>query len=176
VSHDGGTSPSDLHLVALVGPVLVFALLAVGADVQAWLARRGLGPAAGPTAAAAVCSVLAGVVHAAVAPEHLAVSPLYGAFFTQAAGAQLAWAALAVLRPRRWVLTAGILGNVGLVALWAWTRAVAVPWGPYAGLRESVGIPDVLTAVLEVALVGCCLRLLVQFGPKSIISAVGGGG
>jgi hypothetical protein len=109
---------------------------------------------------AAALSTAAATVHAALCPEHLDEGLIYGAFFAASAIAQLMWAGIAILRPRRWVLAAGLAGNLAIVALWALTRTLGIPLGSEAGEIEAVGALDVITAVFEVALVICCARML----------------
>jgi hypothetical protein len=48
---------------------------------------------------------------------------------------------------------AGVLVNLGVVALWAWTRAVGVPFGIEGGQRERLGVLDVTSTLLEVVVV-----------------------
>jgi hypothetical protein len=111
------------------------------------------------------CSLAAGLLHAGLTPEHFEAWWGYGAFFVAAAIAQvvlgigllsdafrahdagpgaLAW-------DRRMVL-AGLAGQLLLVAFYAWTRLVGVPWlGPEAGEVEAVGLLDLPTKALELA-------------------------
>jgi hypothetical protein len=88
-------------------------------------------------------------VHASIAREHLHESWIYGTFFVLAALTQVAYAALVVLRPSRRVVAAGLVGNAAVIALWATTRFIAIPLGPDAGTRESVGVLDVLATSFE---------------------------
>jgi hypothetical protein len=77
---------------------------------------------------ALVASATAAGIHAAVAPPHLREQAAYGAFFLLVAVAQLAWAA-ALPRPTPVVLRAGIVLQLGLVALWLLTRTAGLPFG-----------------------------------------------
>ncbi len=74
----------------------------------------------------------------------------YGVFFVSIVVVQ---AAYSLLLPRlghlQGFLVAGIVGNLALIALWAWTRTVgAVPIGPHRHL-EPVGVIDALTMTLQ---------------------------
>ena len=110
---------------------------------------------------AAGLSLIAAAVHAALMPEHMEEWWGYGAFFLLAAVLQGAYA-IALLR---WagpaVLAFGIVANLAIVALYLWTRMVGVPiFGPDAGEVEEWGTVDVLTALVEIALVAALVVLL----------------
>ena len=92
----------------------------------------------------------AGAIHAAVIIDHFAEYWLFGAFFAFVATAQFVWAARVVSAPRRWMLVAGIAGNLALVALWLASRTWGLPVGPAAGRPEPVGLMDVIATVSEV--------------------------
>jgi hypothetical protein len=158
----GWFSQHGTHTFTLLIPALLIGLLALGADVRAWLRKRDRQPPATATLIAAAFSVGAGGVHAVVSPEHFHHGLLYGQFFAVAGVAQLTWAGLVIFRPRRWVLAAGLTGNLAILALWAITRTVGIPLGPEAGEIEAVGALDAGAAVFEVAIVICCARVLTR--------------
>lgn len=106
------------------------------------------------------CSAGAAAIHGAVIGEHFRESALYGWFFMLAALAQLAWAVLLARRPERDLLLAGALGNSLVILLWALTRIAGLPLGPEPWRPETVGPPDALATLLEVALVTGSLTLL----------------
>ncbi len=124
-------------------------------------------------------SAIAGLLHLAVAPEHFEEWWGYGAFFVvcfvaQAAnGAILLWEGYSP-RPRpawwpsgwRFMLACGLVGNVLLLALWAYTRFVGVPAGPMAGEKEEIGLMDLFTKTVELGLVVALLGL-VRYGPRT---------
>ncbi len=98
-------------------------------------------------------SVAAAGVHAAVFPHHLDEALVVGIFFLAMTLGQAAWACLVWLEATRDRLVAGILGNLGLVALWGVSRAAGLP-----GLgREAVGGWDLAAVVWELVIVGTCL-------------------
>jgi hypothetical protein len=156
----GWWSHHGAHTLLLVGPAIVLTLVALGTDARAWLHKHGRRPPPPVTLIAAGFSVGAGVVHAAVAPEHFHEGLMYGEFFAVAAAAQLAWAGLAIVRPRSWVFATGLAGNLGIVILWAITRTIGVPVGPMAGEIEAVGALDLAASALEAVIVICCARTL----------------
>src|SRR5215216_7342782 len=89
--------------------------------------------------AAAALSLLAGLIHLWVAPEHFEEWWGYGAFFLVAAAAQLLYAPLALRWPSRTLLIVGIAGNLAIVALYLLTRTVGIPpLGPEAGKVEGL--------------------------------------
>jgi hypothetical protein len=98
-----------------------------------------------------VGSTAAAGVHAAVTPPHLSTLPLFALFFGICAFAQLAWTALMLVAPSRAALWAGVVGNGGLLALWASTRAIGM---------EPVGGWDLACAIWESGVVAGCLGLL----------------
>jgi hypothetical protein len=121
--------------------------------------------------AAAVCSLAAAVVHGVVTPHHVHEAALLGWFFTLLTLAQAAWAVAALVAPRRQVVTLGVLMNLGVVALWAWTRAVGIPFGVGGGARQRVGVLDVTSTLLEVAIVcGGLAWLYARSAPRVVVS------
>ena len=101
----------------------------------------------------AVLSLGAAAIHFAVIPDHLAEWWAFGLFFAALGWFQALWAVAYLIRP-----TAGLAGfatvvNLVTVVLWAWSRSVGLPVGPEPGVAESIGAPDVIATVLEIALV-----------------------
>lgn len=96
---------------------------------------------------AAAALVVAAGTHVAAANEHRAESAAAAVFFALVAVAQFV-SAIAVVRgvsPR--ARNAIVIGNVALVALWAWSRSTGLQFGPDAGPPEAIGALD-LTAVV----------------------------
>lgn len=104
----------------------------------------------------AVCSGVAAIIHGAVCPQHFHESTLYGLFFLLVASSQLVFAALVITRPRRWLLRAGLVGNLAVTGLWLLTRTSGIPLGPAAGTVEEIGIFDVIATAAELGAVACC--------------------
>ncbi|NES16007.1 MULTISPECIES: hypothetical protein [Micromonospora] len=111
-------------------------------------------------ALAAGCSVLAGLIHYAVVPEHRTEWVGYAAFFTLLGAFQLIWAAAVWALPRPWLFSLGVVINAAAIALWAVSRTAGLPLGPEAGEPEAVGVIDVLCVIAEaVALTGTVAAL-----------------
>lgn len=122
----------------------------------------------GPRRVAVLSSVVAAGVHALVGPEHFAEGLALGLFFIAATALQLGWAVLVVLRPSRALLAAGSLGNLAVVALWATTRTVGLPFGLLPG-PEEIGLWDVLATGAEVVLVtAAALAMVAVARPASV--------
>lgn len=102
----------------------------------------------------AAFSLIAGLIHLWVTPEHFEEWWGYGTFFLVAAVAQVVYALLLVRWPNQTVLLLGIAGNSAIVLLYLFTRVVGVPlFGPAAGEVEGVGIIDVCATASETAIV-----------------------
>jgi hypothetical protein len=164
---DNPLSGHGAHTVTLLGPTAVITLLALGADARARLGKQGRRPPPPVLLVAAACSVGAAAIHAVVCPEHLHEGLLYGGFFAVATGAQLVWAWLAIHHPQRWVLAAGLTGNLAIIGLWLITRTVGIPLGPEAGEVEAIGALDTITAAFEAGIVICCAWRLTTYPPRS---------
>jgi hypothetical protein len=77
--------------------------------------------------AASALSLLAGLIHLWVTPEHFEEWWGYGAFFLVAAAAQILYVPIVLLLPTRIVLLGGIVGNLAIVVLYLLTRTVGIP-------------------------------------------------
>lgn len=129
--------------------------------------------------ATAALSILAGLVHGVVTPEHFEEWWGYGLFFFVATFAQVAYSVLLLLRPwahdetggerndaetdRRTVTyyVAGIVGNLAIIALWLVTRVIGVPFfAPAAGEVEAVTLISGVSKAIEVALIVCLIALM----------------
>ena len=110
--------------------------------------------------ALAALSAGAAVIHFAVVFEHFSEYTLYGVFFLVISWAQLIWPAVLVWRPSRPWLWAGIAGNAFVLAIYVASRTVGLPFGPDLHNAESVGALDVMSCVLEAALIAGCAALL----------------
>lgn len=126
---------------------------------------------------AAGLSAAASVLHGLVTPGHFEEWWGYGAFFVIAAISQMGYAALLLLSPWRYDATGGlradggrsgtriyclvgVAGNAAIIVMYVVTRTIGVPFfGPEAGEVEPVGPLDLLSKVIEVALIVVLLRL-----------------
>jgi hypothetical protein len=155
--HDHGQ-----HAVLILVPVLAFALVAAGADLRAWMDRRGAARPSSGMFVAAAFSAVAALIHGLVAPEHFHEARIYGTFFAVSTVGQLAWSVLAVTRNDKWLPAVGLVGNAACVLLWAVTRSIGIPLGPEAGEVEAVGVLDVLCATAEIGVVALCAMAIGQ--------------
>jgi hypothetical protein len=109
---------------------------------------------------AASTSLAAGLIHLVVIPEHWRESWLYGGFFVAATVVQVGLAVLLVRRPSAVLLIGNIAVQLGLVALWAFTRTAGIPLGPESGEVEAVGLLDSLCVAAQIVSAAACAVLL----------------
>lgn len=103
---------------------------------------------------AAALSIVAGLIHVLVTPEHFTEWWGYGLFFLATVITQLLYAPAVVRWPRQFMLLAGITGNAAIAAMWVISRSIGVPFfGPGAGEIEPVGLLDVVSTATEIALI-----------------------
>jgi hypothetical protein len=102
---------------------------------------------------AAIASLGAAIVHFAVVPTHWQEWMPSGMFFLSIALFQLIWARLVLARTATSVLAAGIMLNVGAIALWALSRTSGAPFGPHAGEPELVRAADLCALLLQIYVV-----------------------
>jgi hypothetical protein len=110
--------------------------------------------------ALASLSAGAAAIHFAVVFEHFTDDTLYGVFFLVLAWAQLIWPAVLLWRPSRLWLWLGLAGNTAVLAVYIASRTVGLPFGPDLHHTEPVGALDVMSCVLEFALIAGCAALL----------------
>jgi hypothetical protein len=124
-------------------------------------ARTGPGTA-GPYLLGALAALSAGAaaIHFAVVFEHFAQYAPYGAFFLVVSWAQVTWPAVLAWRLSRPWLWLGIAGNAVVIAVYVASRTVGLPFGPDLHAVEAVGALDVVSGVLELALIAGCAALL----------------
>lgn len=119
-------------------------------------------------------SLIAGLIHLWVMPEHFQEWWGYGTFFLVAALAQVAYVPLLLRWPNRTVLVLGIVGNSAIVLLYLLTRGVGIPlFGPEAGEIEEVGIIDVCATSSEAALVVALGALLLWLLARERTALIG---
>jgi hypothetical protein len=105
-------------------------------------------------------SVGAAAIHFAVIFEHFTEYALYGVFFLVISWAQMIWAAVVLWRPSRLWLWLGLAGNALVIVVYVASRTTGLPIGPDVGSPEPVGGLDVVSTILELALVAGCAALL----------------
>jgi hypothetical protein len=110
-----------------------------------------------------LASGAAGLVHLAVAPEHVRTWWASGAFFIVVGIAQLLSGPLLLRRPSVWLTAAVVAGNAALVLLYVTSRTVGLPIGPAhdGGHRaEPSGPADLLATAAEVVVLAALVPLL----------------
>jgi hypothetical protein len=98
---------------------------------------------------AAVATALAGAVHYAVVPEHRAEWWVAAVLFTAVGALQLSWAVVTWRTAGRGLLLSGLGINAAALGAWAVSRTSGLPFGPHAGLPESVGVADLACVLAE---------------------------
>lgn len=136
------------HLLMLGLPLLVFALVF-------WLEWRTSDPPPLPVTVrlTALCGASAGVAHGAVVGHHADEAAVLGWFFAGLCLVQVVQAFVVLVAPVRRVVVAGVVGNLAVVVLWAWTRLVGIPFGIAGGQRQVTGVADLTCTALEVGAV-----------------------
>ncbi|UXA18050.1 hypothetical protein [Mycobacterium sp. SMC-4] len=98
---------------------------------------------------AALASLGASVIHFAVVPAHWHEWAPAGLFFVVIGLTQLTWALWVLARTTPSVLAAGIMLNVGAIALWTVSRTTGAPFGPHSGTAEVVAGADLCAVLLQ---------------------------
>lgn len=116
-------------------------------------------------AALALLSLAAGFLHAAVIDSHRGHG-IASQTFAGIAIFQVAWAALAMARPKRGILALGLVGNAAVVIGYVFSRSVGI--GFINGFQdvEPIKFTDGVTTALEVLLVLGAGALLVAPGRR----------
>src|SRR5690242_5988430 len=78
----------------------------------------------------AIGSLVAGVVHLGVCPEHFREATSFGVFFVIAATLQLVWSGAVASKPTPRVLVTGAVLQLGTAAVWLASRTTGLPIGP----------------------------------------------
>ncbi|GAA3804099.1 hypothetical protein [Nocardioides panacisoli] len=137
------------HILVLGGPVVLLAGLF--AMLELTRPDRPRRDAAIPTRLLALTWAAAATIHVAVIAEHFEEATVLGVFFSLLSTAQYVYALAVVLRASRRLLLVGMVANTSVIVLWAYTRAVAVPFG--LGPREPAGAADLAATALELCAV-----------------------
>ena len=107
---------------------------------------------------AAVGLVIAGVIHACVAPGQFREYVPFGLFFVVLAATQLVVAVALVRRPDHRTVGYVALASVWVVALWLVSRSTGLPIGPDPWEPMAYGVPDVVASCAAlVTAVGCAM-------------------
>jgi len=129
-------------------------------------ARASVGPTVSVAhASLATLSMAAAAIHFAVMGEHFAEYAALGVFFSVVAWLQASWAVGVTVLPTKRLLLAGLVGNALVVAVWLFSRTTGLPIGPEPGAPEPAAFVDVLSTILEVAIVAGTAVLLLRGRP-----------
>ena len=120
-----------------------------------------------PQATLAALSMAAAAIHFAVMGEHFAEYAAFGVFFSVVAWLQASWAVGVIVLPSRSVLLAGLLGNALVVVVWVLSRTTGLPIGPEAGAPEPAAFVDVLSTIIELAIVAGAALLVLRGRPAA---------
>jgi hypothetical protein len=168
MDHTGHGAIEQLAALILVIGGGLFTALAYRARSRTAAVAPADGPpiraAASPQLAAAAVRrslviILAGLsagaafIHLAAAPSHYAELGDLATGFLVSAGFQALWIRWCLAGPSRRAMAIGVVGNLAIVAAWAWTRIVGLPIGEFAGSAEPVGYPDGASVAFELLLV-----------------------
>jgi hypothetical protein len=82
--------------------------------------------------------------------------------------AQLTWACWLLFAPTVRVVEVGVLGNLAVIVLWAWTRLLGIPFGIAGGQRQAIGGWDATCTLVEVAAVLAGLLQLATSVPRPV--------
>ncbi|MGQ0625667.1 MAG: hypothetical protein ACT4PP_13600 [Sporichthyaceae bacterium] len=119
---------------------------------------------------AALASVGAGIIHAAVTPEHTNWWASV-AFFVTLALFQLGWGGYVVLRkPTPLVLLLGAAVNLAALATWTVSRISGMPFGPHQGVAEPAARADIIASVLGVLVAVGALSIARDWRPRSLLT------
>ena len=136
-------------------------------------ARAPTSLTAGLLAVIAALSGLAAGIHLSVAPEHFDEWWGYGTFFVVAAVGECALVLLLALRPRSWVIQAGIWTSLATMLMYLVSRTAGIPLGPAKGSVETVDLPGLAATAAEGALVVVLCLLLAGRERRYTLNALG---
>jgi hypothetical protein len=86
--------------------------------------------------------------------DHLAEYWLFGVFFAAVAVFQVGWGVAVLTRSRIPLPAVTLAVNLGIVGLWAVTRAVGLPVGPQPWQPKAIGATDLVSVGPELAVAG----------------------
>lgn len=98
------------------------------------------------------------LIHLWQLPDEFIIWPLRGIFFLLVAMAQGALAVNLLFDPRRWTLRLGIVLNVFIILVWAFTRLVGVP-GWIVFVRQPVDAAGIAAMAIGVVLIALLVTM-----------------
>jgi hypothetical protein len=144
----------------------VSAIARTSADPMSAIAPTNADPSISlAQASLAALSMAAAAIHFAVMGEHFAEYVAFGVFFSVVAWLQATWAVGVMVLPSRRLLLVGLVGNALVALVWLTSRTAGLPIGPEAGAPEPASFVDVLSTILEVAIVVGTATLLLRGRP-----------
>lgn len=111
-------------------------------------------------ALAAGLSLLAGLIHLWVAPEHFGEALGSGLFMVIAGGFQIVTGLLLILHPSRLLILVMVAGTLAVLFIFAVAYTVGLPVGPMPGKPEELGSAVIISKLTELTLLGALLLLL----------------
>ncbi len=113
-------------------------------------------------------------IHFAMMGEHAGVSWTHGLFFASVAWAQIALAALILLRPSRPVVLGVIAISAATIGVWVLTRTVGIAIGS-DGTPDAWGTVDIVCATFEgLAIIAAGMLLSARFARRPVSAEIGG--
>lgn len=135
----------------------------------AWPAPAGAVTTVVARGAAATCLAVAAGAHFAALIAHRGDGLPTAGFFLAVAILQLAAATAVARRASPTIRVAVVAGNLGVLALWMWSRATGLPFGSHAGVAEAVGTLDLAAAAAQVVAVAAVAFLPRTRGGAAIL-------
>jgi hypothetical protein len=110
----------------------------------------------------AALSIVAGAIHAVVAPPHFAEAWTFGAFFAGLAAFQLGWAVWIYARPSPLGFGVGTTVSLAVIGVWIVSRTTGMPFGPDQWQAESIGPLDLAATAGEALIAVLCGAFLID--------------
>ena len=104
----------------------------------------------------ATLSIVAGAIHAVVAPPHFEEAWTYGALFCGLGAFQLAWGVWIYSRPSSVAFRIGAMVSLAVIVVWIVSRATGMPFGPEPWEPESIGALDLAATAAEALVAVLC--------------------
>ncbi|MGW0735010.1 hypothetical protein [Streptomyces sp. NPDC002851] len=121
---------------------------------------------------AAFAALGAAVIHLASAPDHYGEWWPAGVFFYAVGALQIGWALAALRWPGPAVMLLGLLGNAGVMAIWAVSRTVGVPVGPSSGVPEGISRAGITAVAFEAVVCLVALWHVKRRNPRGFASSL----
>jgi hypothetical protein len=102
----------------------------------------------------------AGLIHGVWTVMHYQEWAAAGLFFLALTIVQTLGGFVLAVAPRRLACLGIVAVSIGTILVWAVSRSTGLPFGPEAGVPESVGLPDLVSSLFELLTVLAVLPLL----------------